>query len=61
MDALLLKRIGLGLLVGGSLGFLYQKLIGCRTGTCPLTATPLRAIVYGGVMGLIWAFGRTKA
>jgi len=61
MDALLLKRIGLGLLVGGSLGFLYQKLIGCRTGTCPLTATPLRAIAYGGVMGLIWAFGRTKA
>lgn len=61
MDALLLKRIGLGLLVGGGLGFLYQKLIGCRTGACPLTATPLRAIVYGGVMGLIWAFGQTKA
>jgi thioredoxin 1 len=49
-----LKRVAIGLLVGGTLGFAYQKLIGCRTGTCPLTATPLRAIIYGAVMGLIF-------
>jgi thioredoxin 1 len=49
-----LKRVALGILLGGSLGFAYQKLVGCRTGTCPLTATPLRAITYGAVIGLLF-------
>ncbi len=49
------KRIALSVLVGGGLGFAYQRLIGCRTGTCPLTATPIRAILYGSTMGLIFA------
>ncbi|MBL0211613.1 MAG: YtxH domain-containing protein [Holophagaceae bacterium] len=58
MNLLLAKRILLGLAVGAVLGFAYQKLVGCRTGTCPLTATPLRTMLYGGVMGLIWAFSK---
>jgi uncharacterized membrane protein len=49
------KRIALSVLVGGSVGFGYFKLVGCRTGTCPLTATPLRAILYGSTMGLLFA------
>lgn len=57
MSFFLVKRLALGLLVGGGLGLGYQKLIGCRTGTCPLTATPLRAMLYGAVLGLLWAFG----
>ena len=48
----------MGLVIGATLGFAYQKLVGCRTGTCPLTATPLRTMIYGGVMGLIWAFSK---
>ncbi len=58
MNLFLTKRILLGLVVGAALGFAYQKLVGCRTGTCPLTATPLRTMIYGGVMGLIWAFSK---
>jgi hypothetical protein len=58
MNLLLTKRILLGLAVGGVLGLGYQKLVGCTTGTCPLTATPLRTVIYGGVMGLIWAFSK---
>ncbi len=58
MNIILAKRLLLGLAVGGVLGFAYQKLVGCSTGTCPLTATPLRTILYGGVMGLIWAFAK---
>ena len=58
MSLLLAKRLILGLVVGAVLGFAYQKLVGCRTGTCPLTATPLRTMLYGGVMGLIWAFSK---
>jgi hypothetical protein len=53
------KRLFLGLLVGGALGFAYQRVIGCRTGTCPLTATPLRAILYGAFMGVLLALGRS--
>ena len=57
MSLFLAKRLALGLALGGGLGFAYQRLIGCRTGTCPLTATPLRAILYGCFMGLLWAMG----
>jgi hypothetical protein len=57
MSLFLAKRLAIGLLAGGALGFGYQRLIGCRTGTCPLTATPLRAILYGACMGLVWALG----
>jgi len=55
MEMALAKRLALGLVAGGGLGFVYQKLVGCRTGACPLTATPLRGILYGAVMGLLWA------
>ena len=62
MSLFLLKRLAIGLVVGGGLGFLYQKLIGCRTGACPLTATPLRAILNGAAVGLAWALmGRSNA
>lgn len=62
MTPFLLKRLALGLLVGGVLGFAWHKLVGCRTGACPLTATPLRGIAYGALMGLIWAFtGRPQS
>jgi hypothetical protein len=50
-----LTTIALALLVGGTLGFGYHKLVGCQSGGCPLVATPLRAIIYGAVVGLIWA------
>jgi len=51
-------RLALGLVIGGALGYAYYRLVGCSTGTCPLTATPLRAMTYGAVMGLIWATAR---
>ncbi len=51
-------RLVLGLLAGGALGYGYHRLVGCSTGACPLTATPLRGISYGAVMGLIWAMAR---
>jgi thioredoxin 1 len=49
------KRVALGLLLGASAGFIYQKLVGCGTGTCPITATPLRAMGYGALIGLLFA------
>jgi thioredoxin 1 len=55
-----LKRVALGVVVGGVLGFGYQKLVGCRTGACPLTATPLRAITYGIVVSLFFTLAGCK-
>lgn len=51
-------RVALGLFVGGILGYGWHRLVGCSTGACPLTATPLRGISYGAAMGLLWALSR---
>jgi len=44
-------RLFVGAAVGGVLGFLYSKFIGCRSGTCPLTSNPYIATIYGAVLG----------
>lgn len=46
-------RIVLFLIAGAALGFGYYRLVGCRTGTCPITSNPYVATVYGAVMGLL--------
>jgi len=51
----MLIRLALGLVVGGVLGYGWHRLVGCSTGACPLTATPLRGISYGAFMGAVWA------
>ncbi|MGD9568171.1 MAG: DUF6132 family protein [Sedimentibacter sp.] len=47
-----LKILG-GAAIGGVLGFLYYKFIGCSTGSCPITSKPLNSILYGAVMGAL--------
>jgi hypothetical protein len=49
MNAVL--RIALGAAVGAGIGFGAYALIGCRTGTCPLTANPFVAMTIWGLMG----------
>ena len=50
----MLLKILTGVVVGGAIGFLYYKIIGCSTGTCPITSKPLNSILYGAVMGLLF-------
>lgn len=39
--------------IGAALGYGYHRLVGCRTGACPLTANPYVATLYGALVGLV--------
>ena len=50
-----LLKLLLGGILGAVLGFLYYKVVGCPTGSCALTKTPLRSTIYGAVLGVMFA------
>jgi Family of unknown function (DUF6132) len=52
-----LTRLVLYPLLGALLGYGYHRLVGCRTGTCPITRSPYTSTLYGAVMGLLSAGG----
>ena len=39
--------------VGGVLGLAYNRIIGCRSGACPITANPYISTAYGALMGCL--------
>ena len=41
--------------LGAASGLAYQRFIGCRTGTCPITSNPFVSTLYGAVMGFLLA------
>ena len=43
--------IAAGSLVGVAGGYLYWQQIGCVTGTCPITSSPVNSSLYGAMMG----------
>lgn len=43
----------IGLLIGALGGYLYWKFIGCNTGTCAITSSPINSTIYGAFMGAI--------
>ena len=47
----MIPRIIIGILVGGGLGFGWYKLVGCSTGTCPLTSIPVISTIYDALFG----------
>jgi hypothetical protein len=44
-------------LIGGVLGavggYLYWMKIGCTTGACPMTSSPLMSVMWGAIMGAL--------
>ncbi|HVY31981.1 MAG TPA: hypothetical protein VHB79_35845 [Polyangiaceae bacterium] len=50
-------RIVLFVVGGAALGFGYQRLIGCRTGTCAITSNPYIATLYGALLGYVMSGG----
>jgi hypothetical protein len=46
-------KIALGSAIGAVLGFGYYRLIGCASGTCPITSNPYVSTLYGALMGFL--------
>ena len=49
----MILKIAIGAALGGGLGFAYYKVVGCSSGTCPLTSDPWISSIYGAVLGLL--------
>lgn len=44
--------------VGGALaGYAWYRVVGCRTGTCPITSNAWTSTGYGAVVGAMMAWG----
>ena len=56
-----LVRIGLFVLGGGLVGLLYQRVVGCGTGTCILTSSPYVSAAYGALIGLLASGGLSRS
>ena len=51
----MMLRILIGAVAGAALGFGWYKLVGCSTGTCPLTSNPVVSTLYGMTLGALIA------
>jgi hypothetical protein len=49
----------IGAVFGAVAGFLYWKYVGCLTGTCAITSSPIRSTLYFAAMGALF-FGVFK-
>ncbi len=43
----------IGIVAGATIGFSYWYFIGCNTGTCAITSSPINSTIYGGLIGIL--------
>ena len=43
----------LGLALGLVGGYIYYYFVGCQSGTCAITSSPVNSAIYGGFMGSV--------
>ncbi len=53
-------RRGLFVLGGALAGLIYQRVVGCGTGTCVITSSPYVATLYGALVGFLASGGVTR-
>ncbi len=51
-------RTVIGGVVGAGIGFLVYRFVGCKTGTCPITANPWMSMIVGAIFGALSGSGR---
>lgn len=53
---------GLGIAMGAVGGYFYWYYVGCASGSCPITSSPVNSSLYGGLMGglLVNSFKTSK-
>lgn len=44
-----------GAAIGAALGFLYYRFIGCKSGACAITGSPVASTLYGALLGLLFS------
>lgn len=44
--------------IGAAAGFGFYRVVGCRSGACPIWANPYAATIYGAFLGLLVGAGR---
>jgi hypothetical protein len=60
LNKVFIKKISLGIILGGALGFAYYYFIGCKSGTCGITSNPINSTLYGVILGVLWTFPTKK-
>jgi hypothetical protein len=47
------KHIGIavGAVIGLAAGYIYWREVGCMSGSCPITSSPLNSSLYGAMLG----------
>ena len=48
-------KIVLFVLLGAALGYGYHRVVGCRSGACPITGNPYIATLYGALLAYLLA------
>jgi hypothetical protein len=46
-------KLAFFVLGGAVAGYLYYRFVGCRTGTCPITSSPVISTIYGAMIGFL--------
>jgi hypothetical protein len=41
----------IGVVTGGTAGFIYYHFVGCSSGSCPITSNPHLSILFGSLLG----------
>jgi len=54
-DKIMLLKLILGAVIGGALGYLYYKKVGCPNGSCKITSSPYNSTIYGALMGILFS------
>ena len=55
-----LRKLGLGVILGGAIGYAYYYFIGCKSGTCAITSSPVNSTLYGVMLGALLTFPTKK-